>query len=153
MVVTKTETGFSVVSSFLEQFGEGDEIVLSLSSNCCDNETLTQNYLEVGESLEIETAWNNVEGVYTFTLVYTSGDVVLSQKICYFNEIDLACEVGKIIAENCSSDVHFDYFMLINMQNCACDCNNMCKIYQRILKKLDKDFCCDEITNQPCATC
>lgn len=152
LTVTKTEEGFSVSSTLFETFEEGDTFIVSLLSNCC-GEAEETSFTTVEDSVLIETDWLNVEGVYTFTLTYTSGETVTVQKTCYFNEIDLACNVGTFALADCTSDVPFDYFMLIQMQNCACSCDNMCEIYKRILKKINKEFCCDEITQQPCETC
>lgn len=153
LVVTKTETGFSVTSDLLQQFEEGDVFTLTIQQNCC-TESETFQITEFDESIDVDSAFIDVEGVYTFTLLLTRPDNnYVSQKICYFNEIDLACRVGEFIIENCKSDVHFDYFMLINMQNCACDCDNMCTLYKRILSKIKEEFCCDSMTQKPCTSC
>jgi len=155
LTVTKTVDGFGVYSEIIEEFEEGDEIVLSLSSNCCSEETISETFVSVTpeQPLYLETEWTDVEGVYQFKLIHTSGETVVSQKVCYFNNMDLACRVGEAILADCTSDVHLDYFILLGMQNCPCDCENMCILYKRILKKLDEEFCCDEITGQPCQTC
>lgn len=153
LVVTKTETGFSVTSDLLQQFEEGDVFTLTIQQNCC-TESETFQITEFDESIDVDSAFIDVEGVYTFNLRLTkeAGDYYF-QEICYFNEVDLACRVGQFIIDNCKSDVHFDYFMLINMQNCACDCNNMCTLYKRILSKLKEEFCCDKTTQKPCTSC
>jgi hypothetical protein len=152
MTITKTETGFNLISDLLQQFEEGDTLKVSIVSNCCSTE-IEEEFTEVGESLDIETDLVFIEAVLTFKITLISGDHESSELLCYFNEEDLACKVGEFILDNCNSDVHFDYFMLISMQNCACDCDNMCEIYKRILKKIDQEFCCDKITGKPCHSC
>jgi len=142
-----SEEGYRIIT--FQECGDG---VVSFISDPKPTEeqlqSLMTDYFLLGE------AYIDVEGVYTVQVKITHEDgSSVSEKICYFNEIDLACRVAQAALEDCTSDVHFDYFVLISMQKCLCDCNNMCLLFERILKKLNEEFCCDDVTGQPCHTC
>lgn len=130
----------------------------------CEGGALSFVYDPTPTQEQVESALNDyfilgseylaIEGVYTIKVKVTHTDgSSTTETLCYFNEVNLACRVGRAAIEDCTSDVHFDYFVLISMQNCACDCNNMCLLFQRIIKKLDEEFCCEEATGTPCHQC
>ncbi len=142
-----SEEGYIIV-----EFGECGEGVLSFVYNPTPTQEEVENVLNDYFILGFD--YLAVEGVYTFQVKVTHEDgSSTTETLCYFNEVDLACRVGKAALADCTSDVHFDYFVLISMQNCACNCDNMCLLFQRIIKKLDEEFCCEEATGTPCHTC
>jgi hypothetical protein len=142
-----SEEGYRIIT-----FTECEEGVMSFVLDPKPTEEEIQGVLS--DFFVLGEAYTNVEGVYTVQVKITHDDgSTISEKTCYFNEKDLACRVAQAALDDCTSDVHFDYFVLKSMHNCSCDCQNMCLLFQRIIKKLNEEFCCDDVTSQPCHQC
>lgn len=83
-----------------------------------------------------------IDGVYNIhlKLEYTDNGGYETEEMCAFIDIKTKCLVAAKITELLSDDttdgenVHLLHYALVNGSNCGCNCEDLCKIYDEIVK-------------------
>lgn len=127
-------------------------IELSIDINCCGQPFVKELMIDdiVSSSYLVSLDYFGFEeflptGVYQFDLkVYYGTDENNIHSIqgttkCKFHNCEFTCQVIDHVANTEETDAHLLLNLLESADECPCQCENMCEIYNLLLKELNKD--------------
>jgi hypothetical protein len=92
---------------------------------------------------------NYVDGVYSFTLTYTteSGDII-TETNCFFLDCVTACNVSTKLQSLMTQDKTATNFFLLHYtltegSNCGCNCTELCEIFTKLCNELNSSDTCN----------
>lgn len=88
-----------------------------------------------------------VDGVYKFTISFTTTTGYIRIANCTFVDITLKCKVAtfiknilneskNVVNEKVGTLVHLLHYSLVNGSNCGCNCVEMCEVYTELVNLL-----------------
>jgi hypothetical protein len=78
------------------------------------------------------------DGIYTIKITLTEPNGAYEEETsCFFMDCTIKCKVAeKLSTLTTDSLVHIMYQALLDANNCACQCEEMCKLYEKLLVEL-----------------
>lgn len=102
-----------------------------------------------GDSLYINPSFFDLgaykNGIYSIEVTILKENNSYSiDKNCFFMDIDLKCKVAETlknitdVSTTTSTNLHLMHYALVNGSNCACSCEDLCKLYKEFVTMLSK---------------